>query len=64
MIEVPGPWVSGVSWSMVHDLTKLLIKEVGCDVNLGNIMPDGILHTEALRAGLGVVQPTERTAAD
>jgi phosphosulfolactate synthase len=64
MIEVPGPWVSGVTWSMVYDLTKLLIKEVGPDVNLGNIMPDDIVHTEALRVGLGVVQPTVKTAAD
>ncbi len=61
MIEVPGPWVSGVTWSMVQDLTKLLIKEVGPDVNLGNLMPDDILHTEALRVGLGVVQPTIKT---
>lgn len=64
MIEVPGPWVSGVTWSMVADLTKLLIKEVGPDVNLGNIMPDDIVHTEALRVGLGVVQPTVKTAVD
>jgi phosphosulfolactate synthase (CoM biosynthesis protein A) len=61
MIEVPGPWVSGVTWSMVHDLTKLLIKEIGPDVNLGNLMPDDILHTEALRVGLGVVQSTVKT---
>ena len=64
MIEVPGPWISGVTWSMVQDLIKLLIKEVGPDVNLGNIMPDDILHTEALRVGLGVVQPTVKTGAD
>lgn len=63
MIEVPGPWISGVTWSMVQDLTKLLIKEVGPDVNLGNIMPDDIFHTEALRVGLGVVQPTVKIAA-
>ena len=63
MIEVPGPWISGVTWSMVQDLTKLLIKEIGPDVNLGNIMPDDIFHTEALRVGLGVVQPTVRIAA-
>ncbi len=49
---------------MVQDLTKLLIKEVGPDVNLGNIMPDDIVHTEALRVGHGVVQPTVKTAAD
>lgn len=60
LIEVPGPWVSGVSWSMVQDLTKLLIREFGPNVNLGNIMPDDLLHTEALRVGLGVVQPTVR----
>lgn len=60
LIEVPGPWISGVSLSMVQDLAKLLIKEVGPDVNLGNIMPDEALHIEGLRVGLGVVQPTVR----
>ena len=62
LIEAPGPWISGVTWSMVQDLVKLLIREVGPDVNLANIMPDDALHTEALRVGLGVVQPTVRTA--
>ncbi len=62
LVEVPGPWVSGVSWWMVQDLVKILIKGFGPDVNLGNIMLDDVLHTEALRVGLGVVQPTERGA--
>lgn len=62
LVEVPGPWVSGVSWWMVQDLVKMLIKGFGPDVNLGNIMLDDMLHTEALRVGLGVVQPTKRTA--
>ena len=64
MIEVPGPWISGVTWSMVQDLAKLLIAEVGPDVNLGNVVPDDIIHIEALRVGLGVVQPTVKTASD
>jgi phosphosulfolactate synthase len=59
MWEVPGPWVSGISWWMAQDLVKLFTSEFGPDVNLGNIMPDDALHTEALRVGLGVVQPVD-----
>jgi phosphosulfolactate synthase len=59
IFELSGPWVSGVEPSMVQDLIKFLIEEFGPDVNLANVMPDDILHTEAMRVGLGVVQPTE-----
>lgn len=61
LIELPGPWISGISWWMAQDLVKTLIREFGPDVNLGNIMLDDLLHTEAMRTGLGVVQPTKRT---
>ena len=62
IFELFGPWVSGVESSMVQDLIKVLIKEIGPEVNLANVMPDDIFHTEALRVGMGVVQPTEITA--
>jgi phosphosulfolactate synthase len=59
MIELIGPWISGVTSSAVQDLKKLLIKEFGPDVNVGNVMPDDIFETEMSRQGFGVVQPTE-----
>jgi phosphosulfolactate synthase len=57
MIELPGPWISGVSLSQVHDMRKLLIKAFGPDVNIANVKPGDVFETEALRVGLGVVGP-------
>jgi phosphosulfolactate synthase len=57
MIELPGPWISGVSLSQVHDMRKLLIRAFGPDVNIANVKPDDVFETEALRVGLGVVGP-------
>lgn len=57
LFELPGPWISGVSMSEIHDLKKFLIKEFGPDVNIANIMPDELIETEASRVGLGVVGP-------
>jgi len=59
IFELVGPWISGCDASVAQDLAKVLIRECGPDVNLGNVMPDDILHTEALRVGLGVVQQTD-----
>ena len=38
-------------------MKKLLVSELGPDVNIANVMPQDILETEALRVGLGVVGP-------
>ena len=59
MIELIGPWISGVTSSAVQDLKKLLIKEFGPDVNVGNVMPEDLFETEMSRQGFGVVQPTQ-----
>ncbi len=59
MIELIGPWISGVTSSAVQDLKKLLIKEFGPNVNLGNVMADDLFETEMSRQGFGVVQPTQ-----
>ena len=61
LFELPGPWISGVSLSEIHDIKKLLVREFGADVNIANVMPDDIIETEALRVGLGVVGPVRRT---
>lgn len=56
LFELPGPWISGCNPADVHDLRRLLIAEFGSDVNLANVMPDEVLDTETLRAGLSVVR--------
>lgn len=57
LIELPGPWIHGVTLSAVEDMKKFLVAEFGPDVNIANVMPQDILETEALRVGLGVVGP-------
>lgn len=58
LYELPGPWISGINASDVQDLKKILIREFGPDVSLGNVMPDDLFETEMSRQGFGVVQPT------
>jgi phosphosulfolactate synthase len=62
LIELPGPWITGVTLSAVEDMKKFLVREFGPDVNLANVLPQDILETEALRVGLGVVGPQARRA--
>ena len=57
LIELPGPWISSITLSMVEDMKKFLVDEFGPDVNIANVMPADIMETEALRVGLGVVGP-------
>lgn len=57
LIELPGPWISGVTLSAVEDMKKFLVAEFGPDVNIANVMPQDLIETEALRVGLGVVGP-------
>jgi phosphosulfolactate synthase len=57
LIELPGPWIQGVTLSAVEDMKKFLVAEFGPDVNIANVMPQDIVETEALRVGLGVVGP-------
>jgi phosphosulfolactate synthase len=58
LIELPGPWISGVTLSAIEDMKKFLVREFGPDVNIANVMPNDIMETEALRVGLGVVGPS------
>lgn len=59
LIELPGPWITGVTLSAVEDMKKFLVSEFGPDVNLANVPPADIMETEALRVGLGVVGPNK-----
>lgn len=63
MIELPGPWISGVRSCDIEDLKKLLIHEFGSDVNLANVAPEDLIDLEASRTGLGVAGPLKTAAA-
>jgi phosphosulfolactate synthase len=61
IIELPGPWIPGVRKCDVESLKKLLIEELGPDVNLANVLPDELVDLETTRVGLGVAGPPART---
>jgi phosphosulfolactate synthase len=60
MIELPGPWISGVRSCDIEDMKKLVLAEFGPDANLANLGVTTILDTEALRVGLGTAGPLKR----
>lgn len=64
LIELPGPWISGITLSAIEDMKKFLVREFGPDVNIANVMPNDIMEMEALRVGLGVVGPSVPNKAD
>jgi phosphosulfolactate synthase len=57
MIELPGPWIPEVRKCDVEALKKLLVEELGPDVNLANVAPEDLLDLETTRVGLGVAGP-------
>ena len=57
MIELPGPWISGVRSCDIEDMKKALVHELGPEVNLANVPPASIIDTEATRTGLGTSGP-------
>ncbi|MGQ0547089.1 MAG: phosphosulfolactate synthase [Betaproteobacteria bacterium] len=57
MIELPGPWIPDVRHCDVEALKKLLIEELGPDVNLANVAPGDLIDLETTRVGLGVAGP-------
>jgi phosphosulfolactate synthase (CoM biosynthesis protein A) len=63
LFELPGPWISGCTMCAIHDLKKLLIGEFGANVNIANVMPDDVMETEVLRAGLSVIRGGDETHA-
>ncbi|MEK9671835.1 MAG: phosphosulfolactate synthase [Rhodospirillaceae bacterium] len=63
LLELTGPWIKGTTLSDVYELKKFLMTEFGLNANLANVMPDDVMETEALRCGLSVIGPTERTKA-
>ena len=57
MIELPGPWIPEVRKCDIEVLKKLLVEELGPDVNLANVVPEDLLDLETTRVGLGVAGP-------
>jgi phosphosulfolactate synthase len=57
MIELPGPWIPEVRKCDIEALKKLLVEELGPDVNLANVAPEDLLDLETTRVGLGVAGP-------
>lgn len=57
MIELPGPWIPDVRQCDVEALKKLLIEELGPDVNLANVSPEDLIDLETTRVGLGTAGP-------
>jgi len=57
MIELPGPWISTVSLSLIEDMKKGLIASIGPNVNIGNVEFDMVLELEGARVGLGTQGP-------
>lgn len=57
MIELPGPWISGVRACDVEAMKKIVFAEFGPNVNLANIDVRTIFDTEAQRVGLGTAGP-------
>jgi len=57
MIELPGPWIPEVRKCDVEALKKLLVEELGPDVNIANVTPEDLIDLETTRVGLGVAGP-------
>ena len=54
MFELPGPWISGVTFHEIHRMRRELIDRYGVEVNIGNVLPDDAMTLEAYRRQLGV----------
>ncbi len=52
IFEVPWPGLSDVSAAQIANVKRGLILEFGPDVSLGNLLPDEIIETEAIRIGI------------
>ena len=54
MFELPGPWIEGVTESVIHRMRRELVDRFSVDVNIGNVMPDDLFSFEAYRRDLGI----------
>lgn len=63
MIELPGPWIKGVTLNDVFEMKKRLIRTFGPEANIGNVMPDQVINLEALRCDIGIAGPGSAQAS-
>ncbi len=57
MIELPGPWIKGVSLNDVYEMMKLVLITFGPDANIGNVAMTEVLELEGSRCGIGTSGP-------
>ncbi len=57
MIELPGPWIAGVTLNNIYEMTKQTLKIFGPDANLGNVAWDQVVNLETMRQGIGIPGP-------
>ena len=57
MIELPGPWIKGVTKNDVYETMKTIVRIFGSDANLGNIAWDQVIELECMRCGIGTAGP-------
>lgn len=64
MVELPGPWIKGVTLNDVFNMMVSVTRGFGADANIGNVTPDQVLNLEALRCEIGIVGPRPLTPAE
>lgn len=57
MIELPGPWIRGVTLNDVYEMMKLTLGIFGPDANIGNVAWDQVINLESTRCGIGIAGP-------
>ncbi len=57
MIELPGPWIKGVTLNDVYEMMKTVLKVFGPDANIGNVAMSEVLELECSRRGIGTSGP-------
>ena len=57
MIELPGPWIKGVTLNDVYEMMKTVLRVFGPDANIGNVSMSEVLELECSRTGIGTSGP-------
>lgn len=58
MIELPGPWIKGVSHSDVYETMKTILRIFGREANIGNVAIGEVMELECTRCGIGTAGPS------
>lgn len=57
MIELPGPWIKGVTHNHVYEMMQTVLEILGPDANIGNVSLSEVLELECSRTGIGTSGP-------